>query len=139
MFEDVLVATDGSELAFKAVTTAVEMAKRFDSKIVIVCAFEPIPRYVGEPYFTENVERATSWADEVIDRTTESLGETGLDVETTVIEGPAWEAILNVAANRGTDLIVMGARGVGQLSGLLLGSVSQKVVQNAKCPVLIVK
>jgi nucleotide-binding universal stress UspA family protein len=60
-------------------------------------------------------------------------------LKTEVLEGSAAEAILEVASTRKSDLIVMGSRGLGTLSGLLLGSQSQKVVQHANCPVLIVK
>jgi nucleotide-binding universal stress UspA family protein len=139
MFEDVLVATDGSETANKAVKMALEIAEKFGSKLVVVCAFEEVPTYYGEPYFSQTIERHTAWADNVIKQTMESLGDVKIPVENTVIEGPAAEAIINVANNRGTDLIVMGARGLGQFTGLLLGSVSQRVVQHSACPVLIVK
>ena len=139
MFEHIMVATDGSVEAQKAVTTAVEVAKKFNSTLVVVCAFEEVPTYYGEPYFSETIERHTSWADEVIKRTMESLKDVKIPVESTVVEGPAAQAIINVANNRGTDLIVMGARGLGGFAGLLLGSVSQRVVQHSSCPVLIVK
>ena len=54
-------------------------------------------------------------------------------------EAPEAEAILEAAGRRQCDLIVMGTRGLGRLAGLLLGSVSQKVVQHAQCPVLLVR
>ena len=59
--------------------------------------------------------------------------------EITVIEGEAAQTIVEFAAQGNFDLIVMGARGLSNLQGVLLGSVSQKVLHLAKCPVLVVK
>jgi len=56
-----------------------------------------------------------------------------------VLEGPPAEAILNVAETREIDLIVMGTRGLGRFTGMLLGSQSQKVVSHASCPVTLVR
>ena len=61
-----------------------------------------------------------------------------VELEDALIEGPAAPAILRIAADERCDMIVMGSRGHGQLSGLLLGSVSSVVAQRAECPVLIV-
>ena len=59
--------------------------------------------------------------------------------EITTIEGEPATAIVEFAARGNFDLIVMGARGLSNLQGMLLGSVSQKVLTLAKCPVLVVK
>jgi nucleotide-binding universal stress UspA family protein len=61
-----------------------------------------------------------------------------LEVETDVIGGPPDEVILTVAETRHVDLIVMGARGLNPLQSILLGSVSQAVIQHACCPVTVV-
>jgi nucleotide-binding universal stress UspA family protein len=63
----------------------------------------------------------------------------GIVTITEVLEGPPADAILRVAEARNVDLIVMGARGLGSLGSLLLGSVSQKVLAHATCPVMIVR
>lgn len=139
MFKSILVATDGSEQADQAVQLASSIAGKYGAKLTVISAFEPVPSYYGEPYFSEAIEKNTLWARDVVDRAISMLGEAGGAAESTIIQGPAAEAIMDVAENRGIDLIVMGARGRGSLAGLLLGSVSQKVVQYAKCPVLIVK
>jgi nucleotide-binding universal stress UspA family protein len=78
-------------------------------------------------------------AEEVIAATLEIIGEVPGGVETEVIEGPAAEAILRVQETRGSDLIIMGTRGQGRLAGLVMGSVSQKVLAHAQCPVMFVK
>jgi nucleotide-binding universal stress UspA family protein len=61
------------------------------------------------------------------------------EIHTEILEGTPAEAILEVAKTRDVNLIVMGSRGLGRLAGALLGSQSQKVVQHATCPVLIVR
>ena len=65
--------------------------------------------------------------------------ETGLTADMNVLQGPAPDAILRVAETEGYDLIVMGSRGLGQFQGLLIGSVSDRVMHHAKIPVLIVR
>ena len=67
------------------------------------------------------------------------VGDVPCEVNTEIIEGDPATAIIDVAATRKSDLIVMGSRGLGRLAGLLLGSTSQKVVSHAACPVLIVR
>ena len=67
------------------------------------------------------------------------LESAGLTVKVELLEGPMAEAILRVAETRGANLIVLGARGSSSLQGLLLGSVSQKVIQYTTCPVLVVR
>ena len=69
----------------------------------------------------------------------EAVGQVPCSLETEQLEGPVAEAVLTAVEARPVDLIVMGARGLGRLRGLLLGSQSQKVVAHAPCPVLVVK
>jgi nucleotide-binding universal stress UspA family protein len=75
----------------------------------------------------------------VLDEAREQLGDTPLEVHEELLEGPPAEAILRVAETRNADLIVMGTRGLGSLRGLLLGSVSSKVVQHAHCAVMLAR
>ena len=75
----------------------------------------------------------------VIGQAMAELQDSGVTVHIEPCEGDPAEAIVNVAAVRHCDLIVMGSRGLGRLTGLLLGSQSQKVVQHAPCPVLIAR
>ena len=63
----------------------------------------------------------------------------GIHVNTRVMQGNARDCILKVAKEENMDLIVIGRRGLGQLEGMILGSVSSYVVANAECPVLTVK
>jgi nucleotide-binding universal stress UspA family protein len=92
---------------------------------------------LGMPQYEHLLEARSALGQRVLDSAQAQLG--GLvSVETQLIEGPPAPAILRVAAEDRCDLIVIGSRGHGQLSGLLLGSVSSAVAQRAECPVLIV-
>jgi len=140
MYSNILLGVDGSEHALNAAQTAGDLARSMKSKIIrIVVAYEPVPPYLGEPNFQDAISARMIEADEILKKALKSVGEISGEVHTEVLEGPPAEAILEVARIRKCDLIVMGSRGLGRLAGALLGSQSQKVVQHAPCPVLIVR
>jgi nucleotide-binding universal stress UspA family protein len=140
VFNNILLGVDGSEHALRAAQTAGDLARAMKSKTLrVVVAFEFIPPYLGEPNLQTVIAARMNDAENILQNALKALGEIPGEVHTEVLEGSPAEAILDVAGTRQNDLIVMGSRGLGQLSGLLLGSQSQKVVQHAKCPVLIVK
>ncbi|MCB9100913.1 MAG: universal stress protein, partial [Anaerolineales bacterium] len=85
------------------------------------------------------VARRESAGQAILDQARQQLGEVSILVKEELLEEPAAEAILNVAQIRQADLIVMGTRGRSSLEGLLLGSVSQKVIHHADCPVMVVR
>jgi len=138
MFKNILLAFDGSEHARKAAGLAADLARQYQARLCVVHAYDPIPDYLGEPFLQETISRRTEAADRIMEQALVLVGEQP-QLETEVLEGPAAEAILRVAEVRQVDLIVMGTRGLGQLSGLLLGSQSQKVLSHARCPVLLVR
>lgn len=139
MFKNILLAVDGSEHSIRAAHIAAELARCNQSGLRLVAAYDPVPPYLGEPNFQIILDAQLEEAEKNIAKTLQILGELPGEIKTEVLQGPAAEAILEVAKNRQIDLIVMGSRGLGQFVGLLLGSQSQKVVQHAECPVLIVK
>jgi len=140
VFNNILLGVDGSEHALRAAQTAGNLARAMKSKTLrVVVAFEYIPPYLGEPNLQTVIDARMNDAEDILQNALKAMGEIPGEVHTEVLEGSPAEAILDVAGTRQNDLIVMGSRGLGQLSGLLLGSQSQKVVQHAKCPVLIVK
>ena len=140
MFEQVLVAVDGSDHSFHAAKVAGEIATCMKSKVLrIVVAYDPIPPYLGEPNMEQVIERRVKEAQTVLDMAQEAIGKIPSEIRTELIEGSAAEAILRVAQTHNSDLIVMGSRGLGTLAELVLGSTSHKVVSHATCPVLIVR
>jgi nucleotide-binding universal stress UspA family protein len=105
----------------------------------IVIAYDPIPSYLGEPNLQQAIDARLKEANGILEAAVASVGGVPIDIHTELIEGSPAEAILNVADTRQSDLIVMGSRGLGVLTGALLGSTSQKVISHAPCPVLIVR
>jgi nucleotide-binding universal stress UspA family protein len=139
MFKNILLAVDGSEHALKAARLAGEMARLTKANLWVITSFEPIPAYLGEPNLSQVIAARTLEADSTLKNALEQVGDISGELKSEVLEGPAAEAILNVASVREIDLIVMGTRGLGRLAGALLGSQSQKVMSHATCPVLLAR
>ena len=139
MYKNILVAVDGSEHALKAARVAGEFARQMQAELRLVTVYEPVPTYLGEPNLQHALDERFALAQQVIDCALQEIGEIPGELKTDVLEGPAAEAILAVIEARNNDLVIMGTRGLGRLTGLLLGSQSQKVVAHAPCPVLLVR
>ncbi len=140
MFDKILLSVDGSEHALNAARTAADLARAMKaSEIRIVVAYDFIPPYLGEPNMQYAIDARMEEAKAVMQKAVDAVGDTSCEIQTEILEGPAAEAIIDVASTRKSDVIVMGSRGLGTLAGLLLGSISQKVVAHAPCPVLIVR
>lgn len=140
MFNHILLGVDGSVHALHAAKIAGNLARSMKTKILrIVVAFDPVPSYLGEPNLQTAISARMKEADKILQKALETVGEIPGEVDTEILEGSPAEAIMDVANTREVDLIVMGSRGFGRLKGLLIGSQSQKVVQHALCPVLIVR
>jgi nucleotide-binding universal stress UspA family protein len=141
--ESIVVGIDGSPAATAALAWAVAEARLREAKLVVVHAWSVsgLAYAYGSPYAAEtaiglsDAEREAAKA--VLDSALEGVDLSGLDVQHTVVEGPAAESLLEAAAD--ADLLVVGSRGRGGFSGLLLGSVSQQCAQHAPCPVVIVR
>ncbi len=139
IFNKILVAVDGSPASLRAVNCARELAKLTNATVILVHAYPRVPHYLGEPNLSETIARHLEKANNLIEPLIESLSSDGIDAIPDVLEGPPSDAILRVADARDVDLIIMGARGLGTLNSLLLGSVSQKVMSHATCPVMVVR
>lgn len=140
MFKKILVAVDGSACSLLAASKAGDLARaNGTADIYMVVAYDPIPSYLGEPILQSIIDARLDEAERVAEEGLRSLGQCKAKVHTEILQGPAAEAILEVARVREVDLIVVGSRGHGQLATLILGSTSYKVVGNASCPVLVVR
>jgi len=138
LFDTILVAVDASPAALQAVECARKLAKLTDATVLLVHAYPKVHGYLGEPNLSEAIANHVAKARELVEPLAESLEADGVKTIVEILEGPPTDAILRVADARNVDLIVMGARGLGSVSSLLLGSVSQKVMAHATCPVLLV-
>jgi nucleotide-binding universal stress UspA family protein len=139
----ILLATDGSEEARLASTTAADLAEKTGSELHVLTVGPDLPLYElpehpaeFEDVLRENRRRAK----EVLERQAKRIEESGVTVkETHLLEGRADEEIVELAEEIGAGLIVMGSRGHGGLRRTLLGSVSEAVVRHAHCPVTVVR
>jgi nucleotide-binding universal stress UspA family protein len=140
MFKSIVVGTNGTETADKAVGRAVELAKLTGATLHVVSAYEPAPAHVGG---SRPPAEAAEWAvsphfkvDAVLDRATDIARGDGIDVE---VHGPKGDAaILGAADEYDADLIVLGSKGM-QGARRVLGSVPNTVSHRATCDVLIVQ
>jgi nucleotide-binding universal stress UspA family protein len=140
MFENILLAVDGSDHAMKAAQAASNLANAMNSQTLrIVVAYDTIPVHIGDPYMQNALSARISETEEILQRAVQVVWAVSAQIYTEMIEGNPAETIIEVARDRNTDVIIMGARGLGKLAGLPLGSTSQKVLSLAPCPVLIVR
>ena len=139
----ILLATDGSEEAQLASTTAADLAEKTNSELHLLTVGPDYPLYElpEHPAEFEDVLRENRReAKEVLEQQAKRIEQLGVTVkETHLREGRAEEEIVEVAEEIGAGLIVMGSRGYGRLRRALLGSVSDAVVRHAHCPVTIVR
>ncbi|MBN2118227.1 MAG: universal stress protein [Anaerolineales bacterium] len=140
MFDDILVAVDGSEHGLHAAKLAGDLARAVKAQhLRIITVYDPIPSTLGEPNLSRTIGARLQETQAIFDETLKQVGESPAEIHTEMIEGQTAEKIVEVASIRNSDLIVMGSRGRSGLAGVLLGSNSQKVVSQAPCPVLIVR
>ncbi len=145
MFGSIVVGTDGSETANEAVRQAIELAGATGAKLQIVSAYEP----VAESRLREEAQQVpgdVQWmvnAREDVEATLsaamEQAREASVDVETFSRQGDPADAILDVAEEKGSDLIVVGNKGMTGAKRFLLGSVPNKVSHHAPCSVMIIR
>jgi nucleotide-binding universal stress UspA family protein len=145
LFRSIVVGTDGSDTARKAVGEAIDLARSVGAAVCLVSAYEPVPqaRLREEARQTpEDLQWMVNPREEVdatLGDAADAVREAGLDVETFAREGDPADAILDVAEEREADLIVIGHKGMTGARRFLLGSVPNKVSHHAPCSVLIVR
>jgi nucleotide-binding universal stress UspA family protein len=146
MFASIVVGTDGSDTAKTAVRYAIDLARELGARLQLVSAYEP----VSDQRLHENrveVPKDLQWMVNPREDVLALLEEAHEDariagvtqVETFARQGDAADAILDVAEEQRSDLIVVGNRGMTGAKRFLLGSVPNKVSHHAPCSVLIVR
>lgn len=133
MYKSILVGTDGSETANRAVLVAGELAAEQHATLHIACAYShpergPQPP-IGQPTATNLV----------LDEAKKAVAALGVHAQTHLLSAEPAAGLLEAAQELGCDLIVVGNRGLGGVEGYFLGSVPAKVVREAPCSVTVVK
>jgi nucleotide-binding universal stress UspA family protein len=141
MFQRIVVGTDGSATASKAVARAIELATRTGDALHIVTAYRPIPvarleadRALIPDEFQWRIS-ADGDAEAMLQVAARSAREAGVTAETHALDSDPAAAILNITEQVDAHLIVVGSRGIERR---IRGSVPYTVAQNASCDVLVV-
>jgi len=135
----ILVPVDGSQYSMRAVDYASDMAKHMDSEILLIHCHKSFPVVLGEPYFQKAIDKIMKKSNDLLNPYRKAVQEAGVVFIDRILEGPAAQAICEVAGIEKVDMIVMGCRGRNDLEGLLLGSCTHRVLRTAPCPVLVIR
>ena len=133
--ERIVVGIDGSEGAREALQWAIAEARRRNAAVEAVCAWHP-PYVLGYEALGEIHGSFEADAAKMLDAAIDGADTAGVRVERKLVTGGAAAALVEEA--KGAALLVVGSRGRGGFTGLLLGSVSQQVAHYAPCPVVII-
>jgi nucleotide-binding universal stress UspA family protein len=145
MFQSIVVGTDGSQTAGEAVREATELAKVLGASIELVSAYEPVSNQrlrEESRQAPEDLQWMVNPREDVeatLREAAETVEQAGVSVNIYAREGDPADAILDVAEERGADLIVVGNKGMTGAKRFLLGSVPNKVSHHAPCSVLIIR
>lgn len=136
----ILVAHDFSDVAEAALETALAIAGPLQARVTLLHAYEVVTYVFPESVVAtaDLTAQVRGAAEEGLANVAERARKTGIRVDTVLRQGVAWNEIDAAALDLKCDLIVMGTHGRRGLSHALLGSVAEKVVRTAPCPVLTV-
>jgi len=140
VFQRIVVPTDFSECSEEAWALARRVAAALRSEIVLAHVFVE-PLLYGDPSNAADstwllFQQGRKWVDDELAKWASTGGDQGIVVRTVVLTGSAQDAIVKLAADERADLIIMGTHGRTGLDRALLGSVADRVVRFAPCPVL---
>ncbi|MGI0019573.1 MAG: universal stress protein [Nitrososphaera sp.] len=137
----ILVPVDGSANSKRALEKAVTMAKDSSSSVTALYVMEKPPTvYIeSQKVLDDAMAKYKKEADAVLDEYEALATGRGVKIEAVMAQGEPATTIVNYTEKGGFDMIVMGSRGRGKITEAVLGSVSSKVLKDAKCPVVIVK
>lgn len=145
MFERILVPVDGSDRALAALELAVELQGKCDSELWLLCVYRhysllEASASMVNPQRPENLDDSMrEHAKNVVEHAKKHATEHGSkNVRGFVKSGPPSRTIVNFAKDKNADLIILGSRGLGDVEGYLLGSVSHKVTSLSHCPTMVV-
>lgn len=141
MFKHILLPTDGSDAAMRAVAQGVELARSIGAKVTVMTSLEHFP--VGimgsayRPHGNHEEEPGHEVALERLDRAERLARDAGVECQRILVrDQPVYRGILDAANTSGADLIVMGTRGMGLIDRLFIGSQTQRVLAHTTIPVL---
>jgi nucleotide-binding universal stress UspA family protein len=143
----ILLPTDGSECSAKAMAYALSFAKQYGGRVVALHVIDQrweeqtriVFAEVGQDLTRKIRNGYEEEAGRILRGVTDAASRLGVAVESRVLTGIPFEDIIRAAQELPADIIIMGTHGRAGMSHLLLGSVAEKVVRRAPCPVLTVR
>jgi nucleotide-binding universal stress UspA family protein len=140
--QHILVPTDFSEYADCALDYAIELAKIFQARVTVLYVFHVPSLALGEAPPTVIDDTLQAMETNVRQQAQKALArvlKAGLQGDSIIVEGAPFQMITDVAKDKEADLIVMGTHGRTGLTHVLMGSVAERVVRIAPCPVLVTR
>ena len=136
MYDTIVVGTDGSEHAARALEHAVDLARACDATVHILTVVDPhsSPMRFG----VVEVDEINRAAEELVDDIVDEAARNGIEIVGAVRRGRPAEAISHYAADVGADVLVVGRTGGGAVERRLLGSTTDRLIRQAKRPVIVV-
>ena len=144
MFKNILLPVDGSPGSAEVIRKAVSMANAFDAKVILLAIVDPYPFTAVGPEMSYGHAHykaaARRFASDAIEAARREIHPPSLLEGIAIIESHiVWKGILEAAESFHSDLIVMGSHGRRSLQNLVLGSVTQQVLQHTNLPVLVIQ
>jgi nucleotide-binding universal stress UspA family protein len=136
-WKSILFATDGSKYSENAANKAIDFAKSYGSEIKVISVVDVTDEFMARA--PSAVEDLVKKAKEIVEDVREKASSKGIKTEGIVREGDAYKVIVNVAKKQKANAVIMGSHGRTGLKRLLMGSVTERVIGHAPCPVLVVK
>jgi nucleotide-binding universal stress UspA family protein len=134
-----LLATDLSEASSSATEQAFDLAVRLDAALLVVSVIDPGSLLLPGGRFRARVDQVRGRREQLAQALVERGREMGVEVSFLVWTGDPGDQIVSAAEAERVDMVLVGSHGRGAVGRLFLGSVSEHVVRNAPCPVLVVR
>lgn len=135
----IVIATDGSDGAGDALEQGFALASELGAKVSVLYVRPGPVSFLGAPYYQDVITEEARHAREVIDDARVRASRYDAEVDYDVLEGDPVNGVLALARSRDADLIVVGSRGLGTVSSVVLGSVSKAILHRADRSVLVTK
>jgi nucleotide-binding universal stress UspA family protein len=138
----ILVPTDFSEYADHALDYAITLAQKLRARLTLLHIIQLTPMTMGDMYgysLEADLEAMESEAQRQMQALLNRVHQEGLESETAIVQGVPFQMIVDMAESQDIDLIVIGTHGRAGLTHALMGSVAEKVVRMAPCPVLVTR
>ncbi|MBC7473397.1 MAG: universal stress protein [Candidatus Sericytochromatia bacterium] len=144
MFNKILLATDDSVPAKKAIDYVQNIAIKYNAEVILLNTYYIPDMFNGKPsehymYLSKVEENMKEHGEKILYETSEKMKAKNINVNTLLIKGPTGPTIVSEAEKNNCDLIVMGSRGLGNVTSILISSASNYTIHHAKCPVLLIK